>query len=111
LSPSNIYKAVPWTWLIDWFTDFGSVVDRLQDIGLDGIASKYLYLMRHDFREVVLKQTLPFKNGGAVTLEFNRVTDVKIRRESDSPYGFGLSWGSLSPKQLAILVALGVSRK
>lgn len=111
ISPSNIYKAVPWTWLIDWFTDFGSVVDRFNDIALDGIVSKYLYLMRHDFREVVLKQTLPFKDGGTQIIEFSRVTDVKIRRESGSPYGFGLSWGSLSPKQLAILAALGVSRK
>lgn len=111
LSPSNIYKAVPWSWAIDWFTDFGSVIDRATDWGLDGIVSKYLFLMRHDYREVVLKQVLPFKTGGSVTLEFSRVTDVKIRRESDSPYGFGLTWNSLTPRQLAILAALGVSRK
>lgn len=110
LSPSNIYKAVPWTWAIDWFTDFGSVIDRFTDIYQDQIAAKYLFLMRHDYREVVLKQTLPFKSGGIVTLEFSRITDCKIRRESDSPYGFGLSWNGLTPRQLAILAALKISR-
>jgi hypothetical protein len=111
ISPSNIYKAVPWTWLIDWFTDFGSVIDRAQDWALDSIVAKYLFLMRHETREVILKQYMPFKSGGARTLEFRRLTDVKIRRESDSPYGFGLSWDGLSPRQLAILAALGISRR
>lgn len=111
INPSNVYKAVPWTWLIDWFTDFGSVVDRINDIAEDAITSKYLFLMRHDYREVVLKQVLPFKSVGSMTIEFSRVTDVKIRRESDSPYGFGLTWNGLSPRQLAILAALGVSRR
>lgn len=111
ISPSNVYKAIPWTWLIDWGTDLGSVIDRAQDIALDAIAAQYLFLMRHDHREVVLKQYLPFKSGGPRTLEFSRTTDVKIRREADSPYGFGLAWNGLSPKQLAILAALGISRR
>jgi hypothetical protein len=111
INPSNVYKAIPWTWLIDWFTDFGSVIDRAQDLALDSIAAQYLFLMRHDTREVVLKQYLPFKTGGHKIIEFSRLTDVKIRRESDSPYGFGLAWNGLSPKQLAILGALGISRR
>lgn len=111
ITPSNIYKAVPWTWLIDWFTDFGSVIDRAQDWALDSIVCKYLFLMRHEHREVVLQQHMPFKTGGPRTFEFSRLTDVKIRRESDSPYGFGLSWSGLSPRQLAILGALGISRR
>lgn len=111
ISPSNVYRAVPWTWLIDWFTDFGSVVDRFTDIVQDSIAANYLFLMRHDYREVVMKQMLPMATTGPITLNFNRITDVKIRRESDSPFGFGLSWNSLSPRQLAILSALKISRK
>jgi hypothetical protein len=110
ISPSNVYRATPWTWLIDWFSDFGSVMDRITDWGLDSISCRYLFLMRHDIRTVTLKQVLPMRTGD-VTLEFDRVIDAKIRRGSDSPYGFGLSWNGLSPRQLAILSALKISRR
>jgi hypothetical protein len=110
ITPSNIYRATPWTWLIDWFSDFGSVVDRITDWAWDSILCKYLYLMRTDYRRVTLTQVLPFRTGDVV-LSFQRETNAKIRRGSDSPYGFGLSWNNLSSRQLAILAALGVSRK
>jgi hypothetical protein len=110
ISPSNVYRATPWTWLIDWFSNFGSVIDRITDWGLDSISCRYLFLMRHDIRTVTLKQVLPMRTGD-VTLEFDRVIDAKIRRGSDSPYGFGLSWNGLSPRQLAILSALRISRR
>jgi hypothetical protein len=110
ITPSNVYRATPWTWLIDWFSDFGSVMDRITDWALDSISCRYLFLMRHDLRTITLKQVLPMR-GGDVVLNFDRVIDSKIRRGSDSPYGFGLSWNGLSPRQLAILSALKISRR
>lgn len=110
VSPSNIYKATPWTWAIDWFTHFGQNVDVMNDAILDSVVFKYLYLMHHRLETITLKQRLPLKDLGDVTLSWSRVIDVKQRRESDTPYGFGLSWSGLSPKQIAILAALGVTR-
>lgn len=111
ISPSNIYKATPWTWLIDWFTNVGDVVDRASDAGMDGVVSKYMYLMHHDVREIILRQFLHMKYGGTLTMDFSRKADIKRRVSADTPYGFGLTWETLSPRQLAILGALGISRR
>lgn len=110
ISPANIYKATPWTWLVDWVTNAGHWVNLVNDMALDGMVARYLYLHHFSLRRVVLKQYLPFKTGGAKTLEFTRLVEVKQRKGAETPYGFGLSWDNLSPKQIAILAALGVTR-
>jgi len=110
ISPSNIYKATPWTWLIDWVSNAGHWVNLVNDMAIDGMVARYLYLHHFSLRRVVLKQVLPFKSGGDKTLEFSRLVEVKQRKGAETPYGFGLSWDNLSPKQIAILAALGVTR-
>jgi len=110
VSPSNIWRATPWTWLIDWGLNVGQNIDRVTESLLDGVVSKYLYLMSHQIRRVVLKQYIPFNTGGRL-LQWARVIESKQRKEAGSPYGFGLSWDQLNPKRLAILAALGISRK
>lgn len=109
VSPSNIYKATPWSWAIDWFTNFGDIVDRANDWAYDSIVAKYLYLMHHTVRRMVLTQTLPFKSGNVV-LQWRRIIDIKRRAEASSSYGFDLSPNSLTGRQIAILAALGISR-
>jgi hypothetical protein len=110
ISPSNIYKAVPWSWLVDWVTITGKSIQDTQDAMLDNMAARYLFLMHHQVKTQKLQQLLPFNaiSGGPKTLEFTRIIEVKQRKEADSPFGFGLSWEELSPKQLAILGALGI---
>jgi hypothetical protein len=109
ISPSNIYKATPWTWLIDWVSNAGSWVSQGSDYLTDGMVARYLYLHHFSLRQHVLKQYMPFKDG-VKTLEFTRIIEVKQRKGAETPYGFGLSWDNLSPKQIAILGALGVTR-
>lgn len=109
VSPSNIYKSIPWTWAIDWFTNTGKWVNRLNDQFIDQVVARYLFVHHRKYQRYTLKQYMPFKSG-ARTFEFSRVIEVKQRKSADTPYGFGLSWDDLSPKQLAILAALGVLR-
>lgn len=109
VSPSNIWRATPWTWLLDWGLHIGQNIDRMQEQLLDGVVSKYLYLMHHDIKRLVYKITIPFKTGN-VSLEYYRLIDIKQRKEAGSPYGFDLSWDSFSPMRLAILAALGITR-
>jgi hypothetical protein len=113
ITPSNLYKSTPWTWLIDWHTNTGRVIQSIQDQSLDDMAAKYLYVMHHQVKYQTISQILPFNaaNGGPRTLTFNRVIDIKQRKEADSPFGFGLSSDELSPRQLALLGALGITRK
>lgn len=109
ISPSNIYRSTPWTWLIDWGLNIGRSVDRITEFVQDGVVSKYLYVMRHRVRSLELTTRLPFPSGDVI-LQHRMTIDAKVRRGADSPYGFGLSWDSLSPRRLAILAALGISR-
>lgn len=109
VSPSNVWRATPWTWLVDWGLNVGQNIDRLQEFVQDGVVSQYLYVMAHSIRTLRFKQTIPFTSG-PITLEYRRILDVKQRTPAGSPYGFGTSWDSLTPRRIAILGALGISR-
>jgi hypothetical protein len=113
ITPSNIYKAIPWTWLIDWCTSVGKSIQAVQDATLDQMAARYLYLTHHKVTTTKFKQLLPFnaESGGAKTFEFTQFVDVKQRKEASSPFGFDLDVSQLDPRQLAILASLGISRK
>lgn len=109
ISPSNIWRATPWTWLIDWGFNVGRNIDRLTEYLQDGVVSQYLYLMQHTQSRLSLRVSIPFTTG-TVSMTFYRNVESKIRREAGSPYGFDSPWESLTPKRLAILAALGISR-
>lgn len=109
ISPANIYKATPWSWAADWVSKAGDHVNHLNDILVDSIASKYCFAMQRQTRIRKLVQVLPFRSG-TVCLEFERIVQTKERREGTSPYGFGLTLANLTPRQIAIAGALGVSR-
>jgi hypothetical protein len=112
VSPSNIYKAVPWSWLVDWLTPVGHDLQALQDAEFDNLVAKYLYSSTHQVLSIEFKQYVPFNaaSGGPRTFTWTRTLESKQRKGISSPYGFGLTWDSLSPKQLAILAALGITR-
>jgi len=109
ISPSNIYKATPWTWAIDWVSSLNSYVNYANDVLVDSIAAKYLYLIQTQVTRRRIRQVLP-TTAGNVTLEWTRVIETKQRQEAGSPYGFNLTWDQLSPRQLAIAGALAISR-
>jgi len=109
-SPSNIYKSIPWSWAIDWMTNLGLHVDYYSDMLVDSVACQYLYVMKTAVRKRKYIQYLPFHKG-AIQLEFERIITSKQRQEGVGPYGFSLTWDQLTPRQLAIAGALGISRK
>lgn len=108
-SPSNVYKSIPWTWAIDWITNVGLWVENYSDFLVDSVACEYLYVMKSETRTRRYIQYLPF-HSGVLTLSFDRVTDTKQRQVGAGPYGFSLSWNDLTPRQLAIAGALGITR-
>jgi hypothetical protein len=112
VSPMHIYQAVPWSWLVDWLTPVGHDLQALQDAQMDQLVAKYLYSTTHSVRTIEFKQYVPFNSasGGPRTLAWSRSIESKQRKGISSPYGFGLTWEQLSPKQLAILAALGIMR-
>lgn len=107
-SPALVYKVMPWTWLGDWFHNGKDVIDNINASAEDNLAAKYAYIMRKTSKRVVNDSQL-WTVQGDVNLFWYQEIATK-HREAASPYGFNLNWENLSPKQLAILAALGVSK-
>lgn len=110
VNPYHIWQATPWTWLVDWVSNLGSFVERLSDIIEDRVAAAYFYITSRKTVKRRMEIHLPFVTGHQ-TLVFERSYRSKQRVSADSPYGFSLSWDDLSPRRLAILGALGITRK
>jgi hypothetical protein len=112
ISPINVYRSIKWTWLIDWITDSGRTISALNDQLIDNMAATYLFLCHTQKLSYRFNQVLPFNgaSGGTKVLSWSRVIEVKQRKEAEAPFGFGLSWEELTPKQLALLASIGISR-
>lgn len=110
INPSNVYKATPWTWLIDWFSNVGDQIDLANDIAQDGIVSKYMYVMQTKVTHYRSYHYVPWFSGRSV-LSWDRFIETKQRQPASSSFGFDLSPDALSLRQLAILSALGLTRK
>lgn len=121
-TPSLIYELMPWSWLIDWFSNAGSVISNWSSNGIADLVIDYAYIMR-SFKKETTYSTFTYPTyaspwgGGTQIGRFNPVTlvtkETEERKEriAASPFGFGLQIGSLSARQFAILTALGLSRQ
>jgi hypothetical protein len=114
LTPEVIWNLVPWSWTIDWFSSLGSVISNLEDMADQSLVMRYGYLMEH----TIVKDTYtrvyntPPLNGMVPPVfshSITFVTETKLRKKAN-PYGFGVSWDSLSNLQKAILAAIGITR-
>jgi len=110
VNPHHLWQSIPWTWLIDWFSNVGDYVERLSDTIEDDVAAEYFFITSHKNLVRTMEIVLPMVNG-TLTLVFKRTFSSKQRVNADSPYGFSLSWDDLSPKRLSILASLGITRK
>lgn len=109
INPSVVWRATPWTWLVDWHTNVGNTIDRASAWANDGVVWQYLYLMSQAKNVITHSSTVHFV-GGDKTLSWRFYTSSKFRQNAGTPFGFTLK-GPLSARQLAILAALGISRK
>jgi len=112
-TPSVIYNAIPWSWLVDWFTNVGDVIENLDAGVADRLAADYFYVMRE---ESTIKECDTFMHylglSGNVfpcSVSSTLTTSTKTRLKGD-PFGFATKQEDLSGMQLSILGALGLSR-
>lgn len=113
MSPGQVYRAIPWTWLIDWFGKLSVCLDNMDAGVADRIAAEYFYMMGRN--SVTNHKTVV---GGCwneqleaipVHVSTQSTVDIKQRLRGD-PFGINTDHISLSVPQLAILGALGLSR-
>lgn len=113
LSPDVVWNLLPWSWAIDWETNIGDVLANVGLFANDGLAMQYGYIMQHKrstLREVQSGNLNNQISGPRpYTCSLTYIRDNKVRLGA-SPWGFGLTWDDFSPRQIAILAALGVSK-
>lgn len=114
IRPIVVYNAIPWTWLIDWFTGAASVVANLDAGVADRLAADYFYIMGHRSRSNWVKSTGVFNANNSqpdvrVSAQAVYLKETKERLKGN-PFGFNVSQINLSDMQLSILAALGISR-
>jgi hypothetical protein len=112
LTPETIWNLTPWSWAVDWFANVGDVISNLQDSANRGLVMRYGYLMEH----TIVKDTYApiqkrvFLSPVEIDSTISFVTETKKRIRAN-PFGFGVSWSGLSPYQLSIAAALGITKK
>jgi hypothetical protein len=104
LTPEVLWNLSPWSWAADWFSNVGDVMTNISNIGSDGLVLRNGYMMCH-----TAKVTIDHGTAFGVTQTSVRTQEWKQRRGA-TPYGFGISYDSLSNRQKAIIAALGLSR-
>lgn len=111
ISIDVLWQVAPWSWLSDWFTSIGSIIDVNNSIAQDNLVIQYGYLMRHSrYVRTWNHDGITFANSGhtgPLRTEYIRTKKERVRA---TPYGFGINPGALTEQQWAILIALGLTK-
>lgn len=121
-TPSQLWELIPWSWLIDWFSNVGDIMSNISVNAVDNEVWTNCFSMKEITleHEIVISThwdylyTEPFGSvfevpAGAASVRYVRTELNKLRRQA-SPYGFGLDWPNFSPRQILILAALTITR-
>lgn len=105
------WDLTPWSWLVDWFTNMGDVLNNLSMMLSDGLVLRYGYIMQHSVRTTTYTlDGIGLYPDQPVSPCYQKFTsDSKIRYKA-TPFGFGFNMSALTDRQIAILSALGMSR-
>ena len=122
LSPDILWELTPWSWAVDWFSNAGEVINNATNFGLAGQVMRYGYMMEESIERITVRggrsrsmstseETFPHEGPIVESTPWSRgIEIVTKRRLPASPFGFSVGWEGLSPTQLAITAALGITR-
>lgn len=110
-TPENIWNSSPWTWGADWFANIGDVMTNVSNLGPNGSALRWGYLMSSVRTELKISSPQQqLKSGVWVSSgSQTRVNEWK-KRIAAHPFGFGVTDLDLSSTQRAVIAALGLTR-
>lgn len=105
------WNLMPWSWLVDYFSNAGDVLSNINSFSADGLIMPYGYVMSTSEIEDEYTWTGMLKIQTIWTLctVKARVKRTLKQRQPANPFGFGFG-GDLSVRQGLILAALGISR-
>lgn len=104
------YNLMPFSWLVDYFSNLGDIVENLQSLWLDGLVMPYGYVMctQYSRTEETWKGNVMIDGASTPITLSDSYEAVTMQRRQASPYGFELT-DDLTSRQLSILAALGIS--
>lgn len=112
-SPSVVWNALPWSWLIDWHLGVGDILENMETGVANRLAADYFYVMRksgakftHNVTGFYRRQDGQEISAGASST----ATWARKCRGAGDPFGWGTPSNMLNGMQLSILGALGMSR-
>lgn len=108
---SLAWELTPWSWLIDWHGYIGDFISNVSSFSEDSLVLRYGYVMHHTMvKRVRMQRSFPLIDGGVGGTCFSAHIVERKERTRATPYGFGLDLESMSPRQWAILAALGITK-
>lgn len=112
---SNVWEGIPWSWLADYFTNLGDIVDSTNNSADVSLVSACImsYTRQHTFAG---GEIFPFNIGGQIVGDvvfspYTRLSETKVRRVDFPSFptpSIGLPL--LGGRQLSILGSLAVMR-
>lgn len=110
LTPTLMWELTPWSWAVDWFSNAGDVVSNFTALKNQGLVMRYGYMMSESTEVITYSMDKSGIKGFTSPPPPSTVTRTSKSRVEANPYGFGVSWQGLSPFQLAVTAALGITR-
>jgi len=109
---STGWELVPFSWAVDYFIPIGGILSNLDAFMKDGLVMPFGYIMSTTKVEDEYHWYGQLRNASGILQAagvYSSVTKTRLRRRKSTPFGFGLLGTDLSPKQLSILAALGLT--
>jgi hypothetical protein len=110
ITPDVLWELTPWSWAVDWFTNTGDVIHNVTSMNQYGLMMRYGYIMEETTSTITRSMDRSGLKGHPAPPPPSTTTYVAKVRRPASPFGFGITWEGLSPSQLAITAALGITR-
>lgn len=112
LTPDVVWQLTPWSWAADWVTNFGDITKNVSAFMSDGLVMPYAYMMEQkSLRVEYTLDQVGFKSYPGFAHMSQTFEEVIKSRRRATPFGFGFDLDSLTDRQVAIIAALGMSRK
>jgi len=110
ITPEVLWELAPWSWLADWFANFGDVISNVSGFMSDGLVMRYGYMMQTVVRTRTLTQDgIRLEGYPSFPYSVSYVTTSKQRVRA-TPFGFGLNPIDFTDRQWAILAALALAK-
>lgn len=108
-TPEVLWELVPWSWLVDWFSNAGDVLANMSTGWAENLVMKNACIMRRREISTDVYTSCPTVRNGTIACAWRYSAESK-HRAAASPFGFSLTPELFSARQWSILAALGITR-